>query len=240
MQPAQPKPRVPSPTRPVNYGRTAPGTHLSALGDKMRTETSQALEQLLKQGSLTTGLEGLLAKVAMNIGPSTAVHPEAMHPQYAARAAARNVANQSRVQAQGVVPLSQQRLPMHTPQGAPVGAPAVGAARNDAAMQMRTNQHAWERANDPLMAEVHGMADHALAHGSLPTPAAAPSAPSALQRFGQGASNVGGRIGRGIGKGLLWGGLGTAGALALGLGAQNEEDARHERLVYAPLGGGMY
>jgi hypothetical protein len=49
----------------VNYGRTAPGTHAAALGEKMRQETAQALEQALKHASLTTGLEGLVEKVAI-------------------------------------------------------------------------------------------------------------------------------------------------------------------------------
>lgn len=38
---------------------------------------------------LTTGLEELLEKLAFGVGPSTAVHPEALHPAYAARAARR-------------------------------------------------------------------------------------------------------------------------------------------------------
>lgn len=36
-----------------------------------------------------TGLEPLLEKIALNVGPSTAIHPEAMHPQHAARVQAR-------------------------------------------------------------------------------------------------------------------------------------------------------
>src|SRR5574343_545455 len=38
-----------------------------------------------------TGLEDLVDKVAMVAGAPTAIHPEALHPQYAARVARRQV-----------------------------------------------------------------------------------------------------------------------------------------------------
>ena len=91
---------------------------------------------------LTTGLEGLLEKLAFGVGPSTAVHPEAMHPAYAARAArraapaapsapiavgpaGRQQAHDARVQAQTPVGQGAPRLPS----GAiPLGAAAAQAA----------------------------------------------------------------------------------------------------------------
>ncbi len=56
--------------KPVNYGRTGPGSTVHMLGEKMRQETAQALEQGLKHASFSTGLEALVSKTA---GPLDAV-----------------------------------------------------------------------------------------------------------------------------------------------------------------------
>jgi hypothetical protein len=50
--------------RPIQYGRNLPGTRQQVLGDKVRQETSMALEQLLKHGSFRTGLEPFISKMA--------------------------------------------------------------------------------------------------------------------------------------------------------------------------------
>lgn len=61
-----PPPPTTPPPRPLAYGRTAPGAQMANLGDRMRQETSSALEQLLKHGSFATGLEPLIkAALAM-------------------------------------------------------------------------------------------------------------------------------------------------------------------------------
>lgn len=62
-------PRLPAPPprvapKPVNYGRTGPGSAVHALGEKMREETAKALEQGLKHASFSTGLEGLVKQAA--------------------------------------------------------------------------------------------------------------------------------------------------------------------------------
>ena len=66
--------------RPIPYGRTGPGTRQQLLGDKVRQETSMALERLLKQGSFRTGLESVIQKVAQQLSlplrmPQVTPHP---------------------------------------------------------------------------------------------------------------------------------------------------------------------
>ena len=70
--PLQTLPKPPPKPRPISYGRTAPGSPLADLGDRMRRETGSALEQLLKHGSFTTGLEPLVKMaIAMEAPPGT-------------------------------------------------------------------------------------------------------------------------------------------------------------------------
>lgn len=97
---APPTPRAPRPTtpppKPVNYGRTGPGTHLESVGAKMRQETAQALEQLMKHGSFATGLEetvklaiamrmptptpGMASRAATAVGGAARATGKAMRP----------------------------------------------------------------------------------------------------------------------------------------------------------------
>jgi hypothetical protein len=165
-----------------------------------------------------TGLENLTAKIALRVGPSTAIHPEAMHPQYAARVARR------------AAPAPAKRLALQNMDGSPVGKPAVQQAANEAAVNSRNHQIGWERANDPLMKEVYDMADK-VPHGSA-TPAPAPK-PGVGQRFGAGMA----RAGRGLRRGAILAGVGGAGALAVGAGLEHENQKKQDRLVYAPMNG---
>ena len=164
-----------------------------------------------------TGLEYLVEKVGLQVGPSTAIHPEALHPQYAARAARR------------APPAAPQRLPLQNMDGSPVGKPAVQQAANEAAMTARNHQIGWERNNDPLMHEVYNMADK-VPHAT-PTPK-----PGMGQRFGAGLAQAG----KGLRRGALIAGVGGAGALALGAGQEYGRDKQRDRLTYAPMGGGLY
>lgn len=145
MQPAVNLASKPVP-KPVNYGRTGPGSRVQALGDKMRQETSMALEQGLKHGSFQTGLETLVSKVAGSM-------PVAEH-------------------------MAAQGHP--APATAPMAAP----------------------------------------------PAANPAA--AQGRWGWGK------------KTLALGGLGVAGGMAMGMGAQHQNDEQKYPLVYAPMGQGSF
>ena len=85
--PAQP-PRTPRGTtpppapKPVNYGRSGPGSAMHALGEKMRQETAQALEQALKHASFTTGLEPLMkaAGLMQSVGNSISNASRAAKP----------------------------------------------------------------------------------------------------------------------------------------------------------------
>ena len=170
-----------------------------------------------------TGLEDLMEKVALRVGPSTAPHPEALHPQFAARKARR---------AQAAPP---QRHALQNMDGSPVGKPAVQQAAGEAAVRSRQHQIGWERANDPLMHEVYNMADQ-MPHGSATPAVPAPVKPGMGQRFGAGLA----RAGRGLRRGAMIAGVGAAGALALGAGSQYGEDKKRDRLVYSPMSGGMY
>lgn len=171
----------------------------------------------------TTGLEDLLEKVALRVGPSTAIHPEALHPQYAARVARR------------AQPAKPQRLALQNMDGSPVGKPAVQQAANEAAVRGRDHQINWERANDPLMKEVYTMADQMPLGSATPAPPVA-AKPGMGQRFGAGLASAG----RGLRRGAMLAGVGAAGALALGAGSQYGEDKKRDRLVYSPMAGGMY
>lgn len=169
-----------------------------------------------------TGLENLTEKVALKLGPSTAIHPEAMHPQYAARVARR------------AQPQPPQRLTRQNMDGSPVGKPAVQQAANEAAVNTRNHQIGWERANDPLMKEVYDMADKIPEGSATPVPPA-PVKPGMGQRFGAGLA----RAGKGLRRGAMIAGVGGAGALALGAGMEHERDKKRDRLVYSPMSGGF-
>lgn len=167
-----------------------------------------------------TGLEDLTAKIALRVGPSTAFHPEAMHPQYAARVARR------------AAPTPAKRLELQNMDGSPVGKPAVRRAANDAAGNARGHQIGWERANDPLLKEVYDMADQ-MPHGSATPAAPAPVKPGVGQRFGAGMS----RVGKSLRRGALLAGVGGAGALAVGAGLEHENQKKRDGLVYSPMAG---
>jgi hypothetical protein len=162
-----------------------------------------------------TGLENLMEKVALRVGPPTAIHPEAMHPQYAARVARRTQ------------PTPPQRLARQNMDGSPVGPRAVQQAATEASVTARNHQINWERANDPLMKEVYDMADK-MPHGS-----ATPTSPAAAR------PGIGQRLGKGLRRGALLAGVGGAGALALGAGLEHGNQKKRDRLVYAPTAGGF-
>jgi len=175
-----------------------------------------------------TGLEPLLEKIALNIGPSTAVHPEAMHPQYAERAARRApppTANRGPIQLGGVMGLTPAeeahatRLRGMTPEQRrqDFGLPTTPADQRQHAIQ-----HEMTRA------------DANMPTATKPRPTATgPVPPGVLQRFGQGAKRGVKGLALGTGVALGLGALGTGWAL----NKQHEEDARNRGVAYAPMQG---
>jgi len=191
----------------------------------------------------TTGLEGLMEKVALTAArvggaPRPApVHPQANHPQYAARMARRQG---PQAPAGGTVP-----LPGKVPSAAPKAQPGYentpqmqaaadklkqrGAQRRSASPADR--MQASSDANDAFMkkydikpAAPSSAAPAPAAPAATATGVAAPKAPGGLRR---GLKRFG--IGAGVGLGAM--ALGTGWALK----KEHDRDKEQRGLAYAPM-----
>lgn len=172
-----------------------------------------------------TGLEQLLEKVAFNVGPSTAFHPEAMHPQYAARV-------QQRMQAR---PLPE--TPMNTQLPGPGRMSGGMVGPNSIAQHAQMEAH---QMHEPLMHEVITQGNQmAAANPNLGQGMAPPLSRGARIRgaVGNAASNVGSGVRAGMGKLVSPLALGLGGALVGGqLMSGYNDDQRYNNLAYTPIG----
>lgn len=172
---------------------TAPG-----VGERMRRETSSALEQALAHGK-----QAALACFKIKEAAIPLAHPMSA--------------------TQGLA-LPHPNAPTMTPHPAPAAAgprPGYGltAAEEAQAQQLRGMSHTQRQ--DAL-----GLNDHVPPPAATAPPAAAAAGPSRMQQFMQPVK-----------RGLGYAALGTAGALALGMHHQNQQDRDARDLVYAPMQG---